>query len=171
MLDIRPETPQDAAIIRNLNLEAFEDSTEADLVDKLRSRQGYTLSLVATDEDKILGHILFSPVSIESPDGSFGALGLGPMAVLPPQQGKGVGSQMVTAGLRECWRTGHKIVLVLGHADYYPRFGFVPASRYGIKSEYDGVPDEAFMVLELESGTLAGRGGVVKYQPEFSEGP
>ena len=168
MLVIRPETPEDSAAIRSANEEAFEDSTEADLVEKLRSRQAYTLSLVATDGDKVIGHILFSPVTIESRDNSFGALGLGPMAVLPSHQRKGVGSQLIYAGLQECKRLGHEIVAVLGHPDYYPRFGFVPASRYGIQCEYD-VPDEAFMILELRPGALSGRSGVVKYQPEFNE--
>ena len=168
MLVIRPETPEDSAAIRNVNEEAFGSSVEADLVEKLRSRQAYTISLVATDVDKVIGHILFSPVTIESGNTSFGALGLGPMATLPSYQKKGAGSQLVRAGLQECRRLGYEIVVVLGHAAYYPRFGFVPASTYGIKCEYD-VPDEVFMALELRKGALSGRSGVVKYQPEFNE--
>ena len=168
MLTIRPETPEDSAAIRNVNQEAFGSSVEADLVEKLRSRQKHTLSLVATDGDKFIGHILFSPVTIESGNTSFEALGLGPMAILPSYQNKGAGSQLVRAGLQECKSLGYEIVVVLGHAAYYPRFGFTPASTYGIKSEYD-VPDEVFMVLELRKGALSGRSGVVKYQPEFNE--
>ncbi|MFC1909135.1 GNAT family N-acetyltransferase [Chloroflexota bacterium] len=168
MLVIRPETPEDSAAVRNINEEAFGSSIEAGLVEKLRLRQAYTLSLVAADGDKVIGHILFSPVTIESGIASFGALGLGPMAILPSYQRKGVGSQLVHAGLQECKCLGHEIVVVLGHPDYYLRFGFVPTSTYGIKCEYD-VPDEAFMVLELSKGVLSGRSGVVKYQPEFSE--
>jgi len=166
---IRPETLEDAAAIRNVNQEAFGSSIEADLVEKLRCRQAFMLSLVATDEDKVIGHILFSQATIESRNASFSALGLGPMAVLPSHQGKGIGSQLVRVGLQECERLGHEVVVVLGHPDYYPRFGFVPASTYGIKCEYD-VPDETFMVLELRQGILSGRSGTVKYQPEFSEG-
>ena len=168
MLVIRSETPEDSAAIRDVNEEAFGSSSEADLVEKLRSRQAYTLSLVATDGDKVIGHILFSPVTVESGNTGFGALGLGPMAILSSYQRKGVGSQLVREGLQECKRLDHEIVVVLGHPDYYPRFGFVPARTYGIKCEYD-VPDEVFMVLELRKGALSGLGGVVKYQPEFNE--
>ncbi len=168
MLTIRPQIPEDAAAIRQVNEAAFGGTVEADLVAKLHSRQAFTLSLVATGEDGVVGHILFSPVTIESESLSFTAMGLGPMAVLPAHQGRGIGSQLVRAGLEECKRLGHEIVVVLGHPDYYPRFGFVPASTYGIKCEYE-VPDEAFMVTELREGTLAGRSGTVKYQPEFNE--
>lgn len=168
MLVIRPETPEDSAAIRNVNEEAFGSSVEADLVEKLRSRQKYTLSLVATDGDKIIGHILFSPVTIGEGNTSFGALGLGPMAVLPSYQKKGIGSQLVRAGLEECRRLGHKIVVVLGHSDYYPRFGFIPAKPRGIACELE-VPDEAWMVLELRENALTGKSGTVKFQPEFHE--
>ena len=90
------------------------------------------------------------------------------MAVLPEQQRSGIGGQLIRAGLDECRNLGHEIVVVLGHAAYYPRFGFVPANPKGINCEF-AVPEEVFMVLELREGALAGRGGVVKFQPEFSE--
>ena len=166
MLTIRRQTPEDAAAIRHVNEDAFGSTVEADLVEKLHSRQVFTLSLIATCEERVVGHILFSPVTIESESLSFAAVGIGPMAVLPDYQRRGIGSQLVRAGLGECERLGHEIVVVLGHPDYYPRFGFVPASTYGIKCEYE-VPDETFMVLELSKGALAGRSGTVKYQPEF----
>ena len=169
MLVIRPETPEDSADIRKVNEAAFGSSIEADIVEKLRSRQAYALSLIATDRDLVIGHILFSPVTIESGNTSFGALGLGPMAILPSYQRKEIGSQLVRAGLQECRLLGHEIVVVLGHPDYYPRFGFVPASTHGIRCEYD-VPDEVFMALELRKGALSEGSGVVKYQPEFNEG-
>ncbi|MFC1941181.1 GNAT family N-acetyltransferase [Chloroflexota bacterium] len=169
MLIIRPETPENKVAIRHVNEEAFGDTEEAGLVEKLRSRQAIILSLVAIDGDRVVGHILFSPVTVESESQSFNAVGLGPMAVLPLYQKRGVGSELVRAGLEECRRLGHEIVVVLGHPDYYPRFGFVPASTYGIGCEYD-VPNEVFMVLELREGVLSGRSSIVKYQPEFNEG-
>ena len=168
MVIIRPETTEDAADIRHVNEEAFGGTVEADIVDKLRQRQAFTLSLVAVYEDKVVGHILFSPVTIDSENISFSAIGLGPMAVLPSFQRKGIGSKLVINGLQECQCIGHEIVIVLGHPEYYPRFGFVRASTCGIKCEYD-VPNEVFMVLELRPGVLSGRSGIVKYQPEFNE--
>ncbi|MFC2071801.1 GNAT family N-acetyltransferase [Chloroflexota bacterium] len=168
MLIIRPETPENEAAIRHVNEEAFGDTEEAGLVEKLRSHQAIILSLVAIDGDRVVGHILFSPVIVESESQSFYAVGLGPMAVLPLHQKRGVGSELVRTGLEECRRLGHEVVVVLGHPDYYPRFGFVPASTYGIRCEYD-VPNEVFMVLELREGSLMGHSGTVKYRPEFNE--
>ena len=168
MLTIRRETPKDIDSIRYVNEQAFGQKEEAEIIDKLRKRDVVTLSLVAVQADQIVGHILFSPVSVESEYSSFEAITLAPMAVLPEYQRKGIGSQLVRIGLEECRRLGHEIVMVLGHPDYYPRFGFVPASTYGIKCKYD-VPDEVFMALELRQGALSGRSGVVKYQPEFNE--
>jgi len=166
MLVVRPETQEDKTAIRHINEEAFGGTVEADIIEKLRSRQAFTLSLVAICDSRVAGHILFSPVTIESEGRSFTAVGLGPMAVLPAYQKVGIGSQLVRAGLEECKRLGYEIVIVLGHPDYYPRFGFVPASKYGIKWEHDA-PDEAFMALELHRGALKGRHGTVRYQPEF----
>jgi len=168
MLTIRPETPGDTGAIRAVNEDAFGNSSEADLVEKLRTRGAITLSLVATDRNKIIGHILFSPVTIASGNAIYEALGLGPMSVLTSCQRQGIGSQLVLAGLQECRRLGNKIVVVLGHPDYYPRFGFVPASTYNINCEYD-VPDEVFMAMELFTGALEGKSGTARYQPEFNE--
>lgn len=169
MMIVRQERPEDVAGIRHVNEQAFGQPAEADLVDLLRTRGKVVLSLVATQEDLIVGHILFSPVMIESEGEVFdAAVGLAPMAVLPGLQKQGIGSQLVEHGLELCRKSGYECVVVLGHAEYYPRFGFVPASRYGLKCEYD-VPDEAFMALELRDGALKGRAGIAKYQPEFKE--
>lgn len=169
MLVIRPEKPEDVAAIRHVNEEAFGGQNEADIIEKLRSRQAFTLSLVATRTDKVIGHILFSPVTIESESESYAALGLGPVAVLPPYQNKGIGSQIVRTGIEICRKAGHEIIVLVGHPTYYPRFGFLRASTYDLKCEYD-VPDEAFMALELRQSALDGRSGTVKFRPEFSEG-
>jgi len=165
-LIIRQEASGDTSPIRHVNEQAFGQTEEVDLVDGLRRRGAFTLSLVALLADQIVGHILFTPVKIESADSSFEALGLGPMAVLPHYQRKGVGSRLVQAGLQECRRVGHEIVVVVGHPEYYPRFGFLPAKTFGIRYEEE-VPEEVFMLIELREGALAGRSGIVSYQPEF----
>jgi putative acetyltransferase len=168
MLTIRRETPKDIDSIRYVNEQAFGQKEEAELVEKLRIRSVVILSLVAIQGDQIVGHILFSPVTVESEYSSFEAITLAPMAVLPAYQHKGVGSQLVRVGLEECRRLDHEIVVVLGHPDYYPRFGFVPGKPKGIDCEFDA-PEEAWMVLELREGALTGRTGTVKFQPEFHE--
>ena len=168
MLIIRPEKPEDKAAIRHVNEEAFGRKEEAKLVEKLRNRGMLTLSLVAIQDNRTVGHIAFSPVKIESERLSFEAITLAPIAILPAYQRKGIGSRLIRAGLKECRHLGHEIILVLGHPNYYPRFGFIPAKSKGIKCEFEA-PDEAWMVLELREGALSGRQGTVRFQPEFKE--
>ena len=168
MLTIRLETPRDQASIHHVNQEAFGQNQEADLVDKLRKRGVLTISLIAVQGTTIVGHIAFSPVEIASEKSSFGALALAPMAVLPSHQNRGIGSQLVIAGLQECLRLGHEIIVVLGHPNYYPRFGFVPANPKGIECEFE-VPHEAWMIKELKQGALAGRQGRARFQREFKD--
>jgi putative acetyltransferase len=167
MVHVRPETSADRPAIHSLVAAAFGQPAEADLIDALRDNGGVTLSLVAERDGEIVGHILFSPVTVESDGGGFAALGLAPMAVAPSCQRQGIGSRLIWAALEECRRAGHEVVVVLGHPEYYPRFGFVPSKSLGIRY-VDEVPDDVFMVLELRAGALAGRGGVVRYRPEFS---
>ena len=168
MLTIRPEILEDQASIHYVNQEAFGRNQEADLVDKLRKRGVLTVSLIAVQETAIVGHIAFSPVEIASEKSSFWALTLAPMAVLPSHQNKGIGSKLVIVGLQECLRLGHEIIVVVGHPNYYPRFGFVPANPKGIECEFEA-PHEAWMIKELKEGALAGRQGKVRFQPEFKE--
>lgn len=168
MITIRPEKQDDLAAIRIVNEQAFGRPAEADLVDALRRNGRVTLSLVAEDGGRVVGHILFSPVTIESGGGVFVGVGLAPVAVLPEFQNQGVGSLLVKHGLDRCREAGHPFAIVLGHSSYYPRFGFSPASRFGIKGEYD-VPDEHFMAMELREGALRDRAGMARYQPEFNE--
>ena len=163
---VRRETAEDETAIRTLVERAFGRANEAALVDALRQRGALTLSLVAVDDQQVVGHILFTPVTVESSSGAFGALGLGPMGVLPEYQRSGIGSQLIRASLDECRQMGHEIVVVLGHPHYYPRFGFAPARPRGIEYTHP-VPLEVFMLLELRPGALAGRTGRVQYQPEF----
>jgi putative acetyltransferase len=168
MTNIRFEREEDLSAIRRVNELAFGQPNEADLVDALRINAHPHISLVAVDGEEIVGHIFFSPVTIQSEKNSFTAMGLAPMAVLPERQNQGIGSLLVREGLKECQRIGHDIVVVLGHRDYYPRFGFVTAKTKGLSCEYP-VPDEYFMVTELSPNALNGRSGLVIYHSEFSK--
>ncbi len=164
---IRDESKKDTAAVRALNIEAFGTPSEANLVDALRKQMGLLISLVAEQDEQILGHILFSPVSL-SGHTDLKIMGLGPMAVAPPHQRKGIGSQLVPTGLKKCKQLDYIAVVVLGHPDFYPRFGFVPSSHFDIDYEYD-VPEEVFMAAELVPGSLRGKSGRVKYNPAFKE--
>lgn len=166
MITIRPETPADAPAIHRVNELAFGQPGEADLVDALRAEARPFLSLVAVREGEVVGHISFSPVTIESEETTSAAMGLAPMAVLPELQRQGIGSALIHQGLEECRRLGQDVVVVVGHPDYYARFGFVPAATLGLRCEYP-VPDEVFRVAELRPGALAGRRGLVRYHPAF----
>ena len=167
IVKIRKEQPGDIPAIHRLNELAFDHPVEAKIVDSLRAANAVILSLVATIGKEVVGHILFSPVTVESNAGTFKAVALAPMAVLPGRQKNGAGSMLVRARLDELRRSGHEVVFVLGHPEYYPQMGFEKASLHGLKWEFEA-PDEAFMVIELRPGALQGRGGVVKYRPEFS---
>lgn len=164
---IRPEEPSDMAAIRFVNEQAFGGSGEANAIDALRARGAATLSLVAVIDNRVVGHLFFTPAVIESPDRSWAAIGLAPLAVLPEYQRRGIGSALMDAGLEECRRLGWERVIVLGHPDYYPRFGFERASRYAVRFEFEA-PDEACMILALQPGALDGVSGVAKYQPEWT---
>ena len=163
---IRPERETDISAIHSLNVSAFENSTEADLVDLLRQQAHPIISLVAERNNTVVGYILFSPVCLEGrPD--LKIMGLAPMAVAPEYQRTGIGSALVCSGLEQCMELGYSAVVVLGYPEYYTRFGFVPSTRFGIRSEYN-VPEEVFMAIELEPGSLRGASGKIKYHAAFS---
>ena len=165
-MPIRAEKECDREAVRAVNISAFETTSEADLVDALRQQVQPVISLVAEENGEVVGHILFSPVSL-SGHPNFKVMGLAPMAVAPSHQKKGAGSALVQAGLEQCTQLGFVAVVVLGHPEYYPRFGFSPASQFGIESEYD-VPDEVFMAMELRPEALSGKTGGVRYHSAFS---
>ncbi|MDX2229226.1 MAG: N-acetyltransferase [Leptolyngbyaceae cyanobacterium bins.349] len=167
-MDIRAERAEDISAIHKVNVAAFGREHEANLVDRLRGVAS-TLSFVAVECQQIVGHIFYSPVAIKEAcaDHLF-MLGLAPIAVRPEHQRQGIGKLLIQHSLEECTRLGCKAVVVLGHPEYYPKFGFVPAKTKGLRCEYT-VPDEVFMVLELAREALKGCSGTVKYRPEFKE--
>lgn len=162
---IRAETETDHHAVDRVNELAFGAPGEARLVAALRGPA--SLSLVAEHAGEIVGHAFFTPVTVDGADLS-GAMALGPMAVVSEHRRCGIGSELVRAGLDVCRTAGLSAVFVLGHPGYYPRFGFAPALPLGFDCEWD-VPADVFQVLELEPGALHGRGGLVRYAPEFSQ--
>jgi len=167
MVEIREEKEGDQQGVRRVNEAAFGQSTEADLVDALRCAEAVTVSLVAEADGEIVGHILFSPVSLSGTGGEPKIAGLAPMAVLPEHQRRGIGSLLVKHGLEYCRKAGVQAVVVLGHPEYYPRFGFRPASTWGLRCEFDA-PEDVFLGIELTPHALSDLFGVVKYHPAFS---
>ncbi|MEW8276504.1 MAG: N-acetyltransferase [Candidatus Thiodiazotropha taylori] len=167
MIEIRKEEAKDREAIHQLNSVAFDIGPEAMLVDKLRMACEDSLSFVAVEEGAVIGHILFTPASME--DSSAAGMGLAPMAVLPSHQGKGIGSRLVRYGLDYLRDAGCPFVIVLGHPDYYPRFGFELASKYQIHSQWEGVPDDAFMIAVFDQEVIPRHGGVARYRGEFDE--
>lgn len=162
---VRREAGEDIPAVHQLNEAAFGSPDEAGLVDVLRQQTQPLISLVAEERGEILGHILFTPVSL-SGHPELKLMGLAPMAVIPGRQRQGIGSALVRAGLEQCRALGAGAIVVLGHPKYYPRFGFVPSTRFGIRCEFDA-PEEAFMVLELLSEYLHGKTGTIHYHAAF----
>lgn len=167
MVMVRREEPRDIRDIYDINLRAFARGDEGKLVDKLRGEVYPYISLVAEEGGKAVGHILFTPVIVG--DSVLKAVGLGPMAVLPEYQGKGVGSTLINEGLAVCrGEEGMEAVFVLGHAGYYTKFGFEHASTRGIywkSAEYAPY----FFALELVKGALEGVTGEVIFHPAFDD--
>jgi putative acetyltransferase len=164
LIEIREERPGDIAAIRDLNRRAFGQDQEGNIVDALRSNGAALLSLLATLDGRVVGHIVYSPLSV---NGEVTGAALGPMAVLPEYQRQGIGSKLVEAGNLKLKDAGCPFIIVVGHANYYPRFGFRPASTHGIKCEWE-VSDDVFMLLVLDEAKMQGISGLAEYRHEFS---
>lgn len=162
-MKICPERPFDPPSIASVHRAAFGGEGEARLVGALRSSQPDVVSLVAIEENDVVGHVLFSRIFV----GSTPAMALAPVGVLPEKQSRGAGSALIRAGLEACRARGERLVVVLGHESYYPRFGFVPAVPLGILPPVAGWASPSFMVLELEPGVLGAVRGTVEYPPDF----
>lgn len=168
MIALRLEQPEDEAAIRNVHRSAFGQQAEADLVDALREAGAGVLSMVAEAGGEVVAHVLYTWVIVDTEQGEqVPLLGLAPVGVRPDRQAEGIGTRLIEASLEWLREEGYAAVVLVGHPGYYPRFGFLPASRWGLQWEVD-VPDEAFMALELCPGSLAGIRGVVRFRPEFA---
>lgn len=167
-ITIRPETPADYPAVRAINVAAFDTPAEADLADAMRDTPEYVpeLSLVAELDGQIIGHALFSEVTVEQDDGELRALSLGPIAVLPDHQSKGIGSTLIEAGHQRGRELGYPFVVLIGHPWYYPRFGYVEARPHGLVTIWD-VSDPVFMVCELQPGALETAAGKIRYPVPF----
>jgi putative acetyltransferase len=184
MIDLRPERPEDSAAIREVHRQAFGGDTEGGIVEAVRAADAAALSMVAVDRPgpegagpeglepgaagQVVAHILYTRVTVAAEDGGqISLLGLAPVAVLPSHQNQGIGTTLIEASLEQLRAEGHSGVVVVGLPDYYPRFGFIPGSRWELRWEVD-VPEEVFMVAELSPGSLACVHGVVGFRPEFA---
>jgi putative acetyltransferase len=163
VIEIRDEQPGDIDAIREVNRQAFNQEQEGRIVDALRDQGGVLLSLVAVVHDVVVGHVMFSPLTVGPAVGA----GLAPMAVLPAHQRQGIGTQLVERGLARLEDSGCPFVVVVGHPAFYPRFGFREAAGYGLTCEFD-CPADAFMVAVLRPEFTGHLSGVAKYRPEFS---
>jgi putative acetyltransferase len=176
-IELRSEQPEDAAAIREIQWLAFGRPAEADIVDSIRAADAAVLSMVAVELEgarsigdaatSLIGHVLYTRVTVAGEHGEeVSLLGLAPVAVLPSHQGRGVGTMLIEASLEQLRAEGCLAVVVVGDPRYYPRFGFLPGGRWGLRWEADA-PDDVFMVVELVPGALAGIHGTVRFRPEF----
>lgn len=169
MVKIRPEQPKDVGTVRKVNEAAFEQTAEANIVDSVRAACAEAVSLVAVEDDTVVGHILFSPVIVLDGERVTSGMGLGPMAVLPERQRQGIGSLLVRTGIEALRKGDCPFVVVVGYPEYYPRFAFVPASMHSLSCQWEEVPDEAFMVAILDAGVMAEVCGTARYRDEFAQ--
>lgn len=166
---VRQEMPTDYPSVYNINIAAFKGNEEAKLVDRLRSSNSFIpeLSRVAIVDGTIVGYILFTKINIVGKDCNEDSLALAPVAVRPDWQRRGIGSKLIREGLELATQMNYKSVVVLGHADYYPRFGFIPTNKWGIKPPFE-IAAQLFMGLELQKNAFANLEGTVIYSKEFN---
>jgi putative acetyltransferase len=172
MISIVTESPAHRDSIRYITETAFTASElghngEADLIEAVRAASDQTVSLVAIQDSEVVGHILFTPVEIRFPSQTLHGMGIGPMSVLPAFQRNGIGSRLVTAGLRRLSSMDFSFTVVAGHPDFYSRFGFVPSADYGITHGFAGMPQNVFIILVNNPASMHVRGGLAYYRPEF----
>ena len=166
-VSIRKERPEDREQVFAVHAAAFETPTEAQLVDAVRDAVEPVISLVAVRAKQVVGHVLFTPVTVAGGLDKGRAMGLAPLAVHPEFQRQGIGSRLARAGLDACRNIKRDVVFVLGHPEYYPRFGFEPASEYGLR--FNGAELRSFLVTGLRRRSLEGLSGNVRYHPLFDE--
>jgi len=169
MIFIREENAKDIEQIKIINEQAFGQPAEANIVDMLRKSCPDLLSLVALEENEVVGHILFSPAKIIGSPKMVDGMGLAPMAILPGRQCQGIGTYLVKRGIEMLRSRCCPFIIVLGHPEYYPRFGFERACVHGIACPWEGVPNEAFMILVLDQAAMESVSGVARYRDEFDE--
>ena len=162
---VRPERASDRPAVRHVHATAFTTPDEADLVDALRALARPLVSLVAEADGVVVGHVMFSPVALPA-HRELRLMGLAPLAVVPARQRSGIGSALTRAGLERCRDLDVGAVVVLGHPDYYPRFGFTRADAFGIGCQFEA-PPAAWMLLELVPGYLDGAGGTARWHAAF----
>ena len=169
MITIREENENDLIIIKKINDKAFGQPQEGIVIDKIRESDSPVLSLVAEIDNTIVGHIFYSASEIECNNEIIAGMGLAPMAVLPEYQKQGIGKRLINESINILKKKAVPFIIVLGHENYYPKFGFEVASKYGIKCQWDGVPDEAFMIMILDKGKMSNIHGIAKYRDEWNE--
>ncbi len=163
---VRRETGEarERSLVRAIHIAAFGRADEADLVDSLRAEGAVLASVAAEWEGHVVGHVLFSRMFIETAGGAIAAAALAPVAVLPEFQGRGIGGRLIAGGLEMLRGPGERIVIVLGHPEYYGRFGFSSEKAASLESPF---PPEAFLAMELSAGALDGVRGQVRYPAAF----
>ena len=149
-VDIRSQQPADLPLIEAVNAAAFADHGGTAAFDEFRRDRTDILSLVASAEGRLVGHVLFSPVSMATQHGRVDGMGLGQLAVDPDWQNQGLGTRLSETGISELRNRHCPFIIVVGHAGYYPRFGFAPGKLHDVQCQWEGVPDETFMVLYLD---------------------